>query len=196
MENKFPKRFPFRSLRPTVIDLVHHLFDGDVVMAQISGNHRSVDTTREHYLFDGARKRNDESLVPALHGMGNWAATKGVLDPRTDRYEAGGAATPGWNCRDPYNGSMIAESGAVPCRAYGRCVMCENGEINLLSPVSYALSVKFMEAIGRARSTMPEHAWLARWAPALDELEPLLLEFPEEIRRKADLSIPDLPTVE
>lgn len=191
------KRFQFRALRPTVIDLVHHLFDGDVVMAQHAGQHARQDTTTEHYLSDGARKRNDEQLVPALGGMQNWLASRGVVDARSEHFVAGGAASPGWLCRDPYSGSMIQESGTVPCRAYGRCVLCENGRPDYSSSTSYALNVKLRDAITRARSTMPEHAWLARWMPALDVLErEVLRSFPPSVVHEANLDIPDLPTVE
>jgi hypothetical protein len=190
-----PNRFQFRSLRPSVIDLVHHLFDGDVVMAQHAGQHIKVDTTMEHYLFDGARKRNDEALVGPLHGMNAWIETKGVLDPRTDRYEGGGAATPGWKCADPYNGSMIAESGTVPCRAYGRCVICENGTPDVETPTGLGFNVRLREAILRARNTMPEHAWLERWMPVLDVLEVEVLA-PAVAADREYLDLPELPTVE
>lgn len=190
------RRFTPKAIRPSVINLVHHLFDGDVVVASHAGNHRRVDTTIEHYLDDGARKHNDEALAPITDSMQRWVETGGVVDPR-----GGGsatlAATPGWECEDIRSGVIAGEEPGVPCRAYGRCVSCELGKTRLHSPLAYALNFKLREAMLRARTTMPEHAWLERWSGELDLLERILaLEFTDEARAAANLDIPDLPTVE
>ena len=85
----------------------------------------------------------------------------------------------------------------MPCRAYGRCVSCELGKTRLDSPLAYALATKLREAMLRARTTMPEHAWLDRWMSELDLLERVLaLEFTENAKAEANHDIPDLPTVE
>lgn len=190
------KRFTPKSIRPSVIDLVHHLFDGDVVMASHAGNHRRVDTTIEHYLSDGARKRNDEALAPVTDSMQRWVETGGVIDPRNGS-SVTLAATPGWECDNIRSGLIAGEEPGVPCRAYGRCVSCELGKTRLDSPLAYALNLKLREAMLRARTTMPEHAWLERWSGELDLLERVLeLEFTNEAKAAANLDIPHLPTVE
>jgi len=191
------KRFTPKSIRPSVIDLVHHLFDGDVVYASHAGQHRQVDTTIEHYLFDGARKRNDEALAPVTGAMQRWVETGGVIDPRRIGTSATLAATPGWECGDLYAGHIAGEQPGVACRAYGRCVSCELGQTKLESPLAYALNLKLHEAMMRARTTMPEVAWLKRWMPEADLLGRMLaLEFKPEAIAAANLDIPDLPTVE
>ncbi|PZU05909.1 MAG: hypothetical protein DI606_18835 [Sphingobium sp.] len=123
------KRFTPRSIRPSVIDLVHHLFDGDVIAASHAGQHRRVDTTIEHYLQDGARKRNDERLAPVSAAMQTWVESHGVIDPRLSNSSISFAATPGWECKDLQVGHIAGEEPGVPCRAYGRCVSCELGKI-------------------------------------------------------------------
>ncbi|RSU46916.1 hypothetical protein [Sphingobium yanoikuyae] len=191
------KRFTPRSIRPSVIDLVHHLFDGDVIAASHAGQHRSVDTTIEHYLQDGARKRNDERLAPVTGAMQTWVETSGLIDPRLSNASASFAATPGWECADLNRGHIAGEEQGVPCRAYGRCVSCELGKIDTTSPIAYALAVKLREAMERGRTLMPEHAWLERWQPELDALERLIaLGFTTLAVASAYLDIPDLPTVE
>ena len=191
------RQFTPRSIRPSVIDLVHHLFDGDVIMAAHAGQHRQVDTTIEHYLYDGARRRNDESLVPVTAAMQTWVETGGAIDPRRAGASPTMAATPGWECEDLHAGHVAGEAPGIPCRAYGRCVSCELGRPRLESPLAYALAVKLREAMRRARTTMPEHAWLERWMPELDLLERIIaLDFTDEAKAAANLDIPDLPTVE
>ena len=191
------KRFTPRSIRPSVIDLVHHLFDGDVIAASHAGQHRRVDTTIEHYLQDGARKRNDERLAPVSAAMQTWVDTNGVIDPRLSHSSISFAATPGWECTDLQSGHIAGEESGVPCRAYGRCVSCELGKIDTSSPIAYALAVKLREAMERSRTLMPEHAWLERWQPEFDALERLIaLGFTTQAVISAHLDIPDLPTVE
>nr|MDQ2734861.1 hypothetical protein [Pseudomonadota bacterium] len=191
------RQFTPRSIRPSVINLVHHLFDGDVVMAAHAGQHRHVDTTIEHYLCDGARKRNDEALAPVTGAMQRWVETGGIIDPRRPGSSSTLAATPGWECEDLYAGHIAGEEEGIPCRAYGRCVSCELGKPRLDSPLAYALAVKLREAMRRGRKMMPEHAWLGRWMPELDLLERLIaLDFAEDVKAAANLDIPDLPTVE
>ena len=191
------KRFTPRSIRPSVIDLVHHLFDGDVIAASHAGQHRRVDTTIEHYLQDGARKRNDERLAPVTGAMQTWVETNGLIDPRLSNASASFAATPGWDCKDLNSGHIAGEEPGVPCRAYGRCVSCELGKVDTNSPVAYALAVKLREAMERGRTLMPEHAWLERWQPEFDALERLIaLGFTTHAVISAYLDIPDLPTVE
>ena len=191
------RRFSPKSIRPSVIDLVHHLFDGDVVAASHAGQHRQVDTTIEHYLYDGARKRNDEALAPVTGAMQRWVETGGVIDPRRPGSSSTLAATPGWECAGLNEGHIAGEAPGVPCRAYGRCVSCELGKTNFHSPLAYALGTKLREAMLRARTTMPEHAWLDRWMPELDLLERILeLKFTDAAKADANHDIPDLPTVE
>lgn len=51
-EETIGSRFTLQSLRPTVINLVHHLFDGDLLATAEAGQHR-VSTLVDHYLSDG-----------------------------------------------------------------------------------------------------------------------------------------------
>ncbi|SEL80609.1 hypothetical protein SAMN05216382_2688 [Sphingomonas palmae] len=196
-EETLKVRFTFRSLRPTVINLVHHLFDGDLVATAEAGQH-NPQVMIDHYLSDGARRINDEALVPAMHLRDQWWRSHGIIDGRADKRRGDvSAATPGFRCEDPYDSRVPGQRPGDPCTAYGMCAVCPLGKVDISSPDAFALVVKFREALLRSRSRMPQESWIARWAPVLDRIETYTLRlFPEQVKAGAVLDIPPLPTVE
>lgn len=190
-------RFTLRSLRPTVIDLVHHLFDGDLLATSEAGQH-TVRTLVGSYLTDGARKAHEEALVPAAHMLNGWMNTNGLVDAREDkRRGVVSAATPGFECGDRYGSTMPGQRPQTFCTAYGMCGSCKHGHPQINSPGAYALVMALREALLRSRPRMPAESWIARWAPILDRLETHTLhQFPIAVRKRADMDIPPLPTVE
>lgn len=191
------KRFVFKALRPSVINLVYHLFDGDPLATAEAGQH-SVRTLMDHYLFDGARKMNEEALIPAMHLRNAWVLTNGKVDGREDKRRGDiSAATPGFGCQDRYASKMSGQRPDRLCTAYGMCPACPLKKVDKSSPEAYALIVKLREAIIRSRPKMPAATWLARWSAVQDVLElKILRQFPRKVRERADLDIPQLPTVE
>jgi hypothetical protein len=191
------KRFLFRALRPSVINLVHHLFDGDLLATAEAGQH-SLETLMDHYLFDGARKLNEEALVPALHVREAWVRSEGKVDGRQDKRRGDlSSATPGFGCADRFASTMPGQKPGRLCTAYGMCPMCSLRKVDVSSPHAYALIRKLHEAIDRSRVKMPAASWLARWAAVKDRLDiKILRQFPAEVKQQADHNIPQLPTVE
>ena len=196
-EAQIGARFGFRSLRPTVIDLVHHLFDGDLLATAEAGQHQ-VQTLIDHYLSDAARKRNDETLIPAAHAMNGWMRSDGLVDDREDRRRGSrSAATPGFECDDRYASTVPGQRPDVYCTAYGMCGSCIHGHAQTTSPDAFALVWQLRQAMLRSRTRMPAETWLARWAPVLDRLDTYIIpSFPRVVADRADLDIPMLPTVE
>lgn len=196
-ETAIGARFTLQSLRPTVIDLVHHLFDGDLLATSEAGQH-SVRTLVGSYLTDGARRAHDEALVPATHMLNGWMHTNGLVDAREDRRRGAiSAATPGFECGDRYGSTMPGQRPQAFCTAYGMCGSCKHGHPQINSPEAYALVMALRDALLRSRPRMPAESWIARWASILDRLETHTRhQFPIAVRRSADMDIPPLPTVE
>ena len=196
-EETIGARFTLQSLRPTVINLVHHLFDGDLLATAEAGQH-GISTLVDHYLSDGARKVNDELLVPAVHALDAWWRTGGLSDAREDRRRGGlAAATPGFSCADRYDSRMPGQRPGRLCTANGMCPNCRLGQIDRASPQAYAFVRKLREAIERSRARMPAESWQSRWAPILDRIDTHTERlFTPGAIRQADLAIPSLPTVE
>lgn len=190
-------RFLFRAIRPSVIDQVHHLFDGDLLATAEAGQH-TVRTLVGHYLSDGARKANEEALVPGMHMLNAFVETNGLVDGREDKRRGDrSAATPGFLCADRYGCTVPGQRPHVYCTAYGMCGSCKQGHPQIKSPEAFALVWKLREAIERSRPRMSAQSWIARWSSILDELNrDVIWRWPPEVREGADLDIPPLPTVE
>ncbi|NYD89182.1 hypothetical protein [Sphingomonas melonis] len=194
---KLKRRFLFRAIRPSVINLVHHLFDGDLLATSEAGQH-GVDVMMNHYLFDGARKANAEALVGPMHLREAWRRSSGKVDGREDKRRGDvSAATPGFTCRDRYASTMAGQKPGRLCTAYGMCPNCRLGGIDVSVPENYALMLKLRDAMIRSRPRMPVETWLSRWSPVLDRLNLVTIRsFTEEVRAVAQLDIPPLPTME
>jgi hypothetical protein len=77
------------------------------------------------------------------------------------------------------------------------CPVCTLGKPDISSPEAYALVMKLREAIERSRARMSAESWIARWSAVADAID-LKTEraFPQGVKDRADLDIPQLPTVE
>jgi hypothetical protein len=196
-EKTLKTRFIYRAIRPSVINLVHHLFDGDLLATAEAGQH-AVRTMVDHYLFDGARKTNEEALIAPMHARDAWRISNGEVDGRADkRRDDLSAATPGFKCKDRYDSRMPGQRPNRLCTAYGMCPVCTLGKPDISSPEAYALVMKLREAIERSRARMSAESWIARWSAVADAID-LKTEraFPQGVKDRADLDIPQLPTVE
>jgi len=196
-EDHHLKPFSLAQIRPTMLDLGTVLNSGDLRAAQALGNHRAMDTTYAHYVSDAQRQRNAERLgeVMALHTR--WRETNGCVDPRERPHDADqGAATPGWNCLDPYDSPF--SSGGKLCNGYGLCPVCPLAQLDLQSPYACAQAHNLLEAVRRARDTMAPQAWLARMAPIERRLSCFWLpKFSAAVHHRArQLDLPVLPVPE
>ena len=186
-----------KQLRTTVLDLADELFAGDLRARQIAGQHRDPQTSYTHYSSDAVRQRNAERLGNIMILRGRWRGTDGKIDPR-ERSETSdlGAATPGWNCLDPYSSPFEREG--ILCGAYGRCPACPLASIDLNSPYACAQVHNLLDATRAAQKTMAPQAWLERVAPVESRLTNFWLpQFTESTRDAArQLDLPALPPLE
>lgn len=200
---KLKRSFHFKAIRPSVISLVHHLFDGDLLATSEAGQH-GVDVMVDHYLFDAARKANEESLVGPMMHRDAWRLSDGRMDAREDRRVGdAAAATPGFQCAATassparLNSPMPGQKPGAICTAYGMCPICPLGSIDATVPRNYVFVVRLREALLRSRARMSAQTWLGRWAPVLDRVELVTIRlFGPEVTQAADFDVPALPTME
>lgn len=188
---------PLRALRMAVIDLAFELSNGDLRFVQAIANHRSVETTVNHYKSDSERERQFERLSQIMSARARWVSTEGRIDVRGTPAACDiGASTPGWNCMDPFSSPFWSKDSL--CSAYGYCPICPLASIDLHSSYSCAQAFNLLDAVNRSKSALSPHAWLQRMAPVQHALTSRWLPaFPDQILKAAsDLVLPPLPTPE
>ena len=150
-----------------MLDMVEVLYGGDIRMKAAAAVHSAPQTTYAKYTTSGQMARGDESLGWVSLWRERWRETRGKVDPRCMPLGKGadvGAATPGWQCADPFTGPLNTEQGK-PCKAYGMCPICPHAGIDETSSYAAAQALKLLSAIDKASETMSPAAWLEKWGP-------------------------------
>lgn len=161
-DHKLP-RVALDRFRTTGLDIVDVVFKGDIRAKQAAGNHASPETTYRLYSTAAQKQRGDEALAQISELRVRWRATRGTIDPRRKPSNADvGAATPGWNCLDPYSGPFTP---GKLCSSYGACPACPHGSLALNDAYSCAQAWNLLDAIDEAAEQLAPDAWMSRWAP-------------------------------
>lgn len=185
------------SLRKAVLDLAHELSGGDLRMVQAIANHRSAQTTNDHYKSASAGERQMERLAQIMAARSRWIDSEGKIDVRgTPKGGDIGASTPGWNCLDPYASPFWSKDSL--CSAYGYCPICPLATLDTQSAYCCAQAHNLLDAIRRSQQTISPDAWLTRMAPIQSALiNRWLPRFNENVTSAAmQMAIPPLPTLE
>lgn len=196
-QNRFSKthglpRIGFRQIRATVAAIAHDLFGGDVRAVMDFLQHSSSELTLRSYTSGVAAARYREIIGTVQVLRERWVQTNGRLDPRV-LAEVGdpGAATPGWNCIDPYSSPIPGQRHGRLCDAYGFCPTCPHAKINLNSPVALARVRQVKTALERARGIVLPERWKSVMDPAYRAIVEFWLPFfSEAVVKQADLIHP------
>lgn len=197
--NSLP-RMTFSQIRKGVIDTVSRLTAGDRAMKAVAAGHTTVRTGDTHYSDAQETARLAEALAQQSANRDRSRASKGRIDVRDQTSEDDPlAATPGWQCRSPYDGPPGYRSKTVPCAAYGYCPACIHGRPNLNSAYSFARVVDLKRAILES-TDMPDDRWRGIWRPVVDLITehwiPMFVnENPEIVASASELNLPPLPEV-
>jgi hypothetical protein len=188
--------FTLDMIRPTVLDLVYEIFDGDIKAVQTQAVHKRSDTT-DIYTSSGERGRQYERLGRIMEQRERHRETNSLIDQRDRQEEEDlNSATPGWSCLDPYDSPYSTKNKL--CAKYGWCPICPLGTINLNSPLSFAYCIGLRDAINRAQASMSPETWLQRLGPIKKKLdEHWLPSFDQIVINEAKkLHIPLMPIPE
>ncbi|NJR80275.1 hypothetical protein HBH26_16970 [Sphingomonas sp. 36D10-4-7] len=195
--------FQLKQIRPTTLDLVHEITDGNLLAMQQVANHDDPNTTREFYTSEAFQRRNEEMLAAGMLQLERKYQTAGRIDVaarhrlRSDL----GSATPGFACLNPYRSPLKGERKGRLCQAYGRCPICPLAMMDPGSEHSYAYLIKLREALDEAAGRLGP-PWLRRWAPVKERITvhwARIFTDPEVVKRGVALArttIPDLPRLD
>lgn len=189
--------FTLSQIRATIGDEIA-LREGILVSSQVLG-HQNARTTDTHYVSDGTRWREAESLGKAMLFMERWFRSDGKIDPRRRRLTSRmdrGAATPGFHCFDPYDSPWPMQGKNRLCTAYGRCPSCPLAAADIHDPGAVALYLSLRTAIFGAQGRIGGEAWRARYGRVFIDLDALLKHVPGDVMSAAMRFHITLPTVE
>lgn len=188
--------FALAQIRPTLLDLVGQRHGA--LVATHAGRHKNFQTTEGHYLGPGTRARERERLGETLQQMERFLGTEGKVDVRRSARSPGedkGAATPGFDCDDPYDSPVPGQRKNRLCRAYGMCPACPMATASPNDYRSVAQWLALGSAINRARDNLDPQHWLQKWAPMAVRLVELINQVPDNVLAKARTFALELPPV-
>jgi hypothetical protein len=161
------------NLRATGLDIVRMLSGDDIRSVQAAGGQTSAEVINDHYDSAAAKAGRNDALGEVMTTMEGWIITKGRTDPRgAPKYADILAATPGWNCADPFDSPIPGEVKGRRCQAHGRCPGCGLSAVNRFSPYSLARTLQLLEEVNKAR----EYLDTKRWNEAYKEVQIALEE--------------------
>ncbi|MES1974264.1 MAG: hypothetical protein V4472_17540 [Pseudomonadota bacterium] len=162
--------FTADMVRPTTVELVDISTEGAPGLRTAAGRH-----TPE------VRRRNYTTRDAVIRSLLRLGIAMPIRDRAMRRHHAamatgriGGnhvAATPGWNCSNPYyRGFSNAPEGEL-CDAIGRCPMCKFGRPDLDCVRSYANLLALLEAVRAENVPGREADWIGVYRPIETKIE-------------------------
>ena len=172
--------FNLSQIRPAISEAVDLLTGGDLKAQQTVLNHWNSEITDQHYVSGEAKRRRIERLAEIQNRRERFISTSGRADPRNvSSANTGRAATPGFECLDPYQSPLASQSDGCLCDAWGECPICPLVAVNPHDPRALALLVRFDAAIDSAKTTLHPARWL-HWAPIQAATRRLLTNFADQ----------------
>lgn len=189
--------FSLAQIRTTVLDETFVL-TGDIKAVQAIGQQKSPWTVLNHYTSDGTRSRLMERLGGSLFLLRErWWGSDGRIDPRVGGRGFGrdrGAATPGFQCMDPFSSQRPGQIEGRLCTAYGECPDCELavGTDSVEDVANYlALRAQLLKFV----SETSEQVWARQWSPVLQSLDQMLALVPSDVASRAQKYRVHLPAI-
>ena len=188
--------FTLANLRPTGSDLVDEITEGNLTAQQTLLNHARPETTERHYRSHAAHERLQEKLAQAMAWRERYARSGGAVDSR-GKLGSRRAATPGYECFDPYDSPEPDQFSGRLCTAYGRCPACPLHALNTRSASSLARVTQLAARLEECSEVIAPQRWLWKWAPVQKAVRAHLLLFADEIYAAArSLQLPPIPEIE
>ncbi|NHZ42795.1 phage integrase SAM-like domain-containing protein [Massilia aquatica] len=157
-----------KILRMTGLDIVREQNGNDIRAVMAAGGQTAEGTIDLHYNGPGAKRRGTEGLSEVMSTQERWVDTGGIRDIRASPDTADmHAATPGWNCLDPYDSPIPGEKTGRLCQAFGQCPGCPLGGIDRESGYALARTLQLADEIRHARFYLDATRWRVVYEPVM-----------------------------
>lgn len=193
------KRFLLSSMRPTALEIASLLTGGDVRVLLTVAGHRQAGLIETTYKSVNAGRREESRLSEIQVARARFFSSKGRIDPRIESENKAdlAAATPGWDCFDPFSSPIVGQIEGRLCSAFGMCPICPHSSLNLNSPYSIARAMQLRDQIQLSQNKIFAPRWLEVWAPIMQQINNFWLvkvkdEMLESAKRLKIAALPDL----
>ncbi|WP_322033220.1 hypothetical protein [Paraburkholderia sp. J76] len=197
-------RFSIKMLRPTGLELVHIISNGDIfAQKEASGQiSETVDLIDSTYTSPAAKARDRARLARVLTYRERFHRSKGKIDPRSPTAEAvsqlNAGATPGFDCFNIYDSPLSGQQSGRPCSGYGLCPACPLSSVNAGRPKSIARILQVRDAYVSAKGRLDWNHWNEVYRPQLAAIEeqwlPLIPK--ADIEKALKLELPPIPEMD
>lgn len=158
-------RLTTQKIRATALDIVRDISDDDIRAHSAAGGNTEA-VLQTYYDSSGAKAKRIEQLAGVMAGQERHVRTYGRIDHRGSADSSDlGAATPGWNCVNPYDSPIDGEVKGRACHAKGMCPACALGFLDINSPYAFARSVQLIDEIWEAQNYVDPRRWGERYKP-------------------------------
>lgn len=141
---------------------------GDTEKVRVLLGHSSVSVTHENYRSKETRRRDEESLAGAMALHARYHDSSAKVDSRR-HFGDRSAATPGYQCLDPFQSPMPGQVEGRMCTGYGLCPACPLA-VEMNDEVSIARRIQLFERYGEAIRTSGTQRFRGRYGSAYDRL--------------------------
>lgn len=197
-------RFTIKMLRPTALDLVHIISNGDIFAQKEASGHitETVDLIDSTYTSPRAKARDRAKLARVMTFRERFHRSKGKIDPRSPTAEAmnqlHAGATPGFGCFNIYDSPLPGQQAGRPCSGYGLCPACPLSFVNGAKPQSVARVLQVRDAYVAAPKKLDWNHWNEVYRPQLAAIEeqwlPLIPK--ADIEKAQKLELPPIPEMD
>ena len=182
------------ALRQAGSDYLRDLLK-DSEKVRILLGHSSVTTTDGNYRSSEAQRRDEVALAGAMAMKERHQDSAGKIDPR-GHYEDRSAATPGYDCLDPFQSPVVGQVHGRMCTAYGLCPACPT-KVMRLHDVFWARRIQLQQRYKQAALAMGSARFNQRYGPAAEALNTSLMRLTDsDLARIGRLNLNPIPELE
>lgn len=153
-----------KEVRLSFSELFLRANPGDLEGLRVLLGQKSVATTANHYRTQQAVAEGEELLAGAMNMHQRWVGSDGKIDTRSsgDKRERT-AATPGFNCADPYDSPIPGQQKGRMCQAFGLCPRCPLATTDSDLPYALARFHQLAEVFEHAKPRLGIEIWKRKY---------------------------------
>ncbi|MBB3835886.1 MULTISPECIES: hypothetical protein [Xanthomonas] len=169
---------------------------GDTEKVRVLLGHSTVSVTHNNYRSKVTRRNDEEALAGAMALQFRYHDSNAKVDSRS-HFGDRSAASPGYQCLDPFQSPMPGQINGRMCTGYGLCPACPLA-VEMNDDVSIGRRIQIFERYGEALRTLGTQRFRERYGNAYDRLGSVLASTLKKsnVKRLEQLVLNPIPPLE